>query len=87
MQHLRSFVAAIVSADQQLKSGRLTIEQAVFEPKHLVDLLASHSISPRYRRGVSLTATGQQEVEALLYAGFSDWVDFIFVPEPKPFAI
>jgi hypothetical protein len=72
-----------------MKSGCLTIEQAVFEPTHLINLLASYSMSmpPRYGCGFSLTATGQQELEMLLLAVFSDWVDFIFVPEPKSFGI
>jgi hypothetical protein len=87
LQHLQSFVAAIVSVNQEMKSACLTIEQAVFEPTHLVKLLASYSMPPRYECGVSFTATGQEEVRLLLHAIFSDWVDFIFVPEPKSFAI
>jgi hypothetical protein len=42
---------------------------------------------PRDVRGISLTAAGQQEIETLLHAAFSDSIDFIFVPEPRPFAI
>jgi hypothetical protein len=88
-QRLPSYVAGIMSANEQMKSGCLTIEQAVFEPTHLINLLASHSLPPRsrYGCGLSLTATGQQEVEMLLLAIFSDWIDFIFIPEPKSFAI
>jgi hypothetical protein len=82
-----SFVAAIVSANGQMKSGCVTIEQAVFEPTNLLSLLASHSMPPRYARGISLTAAGQQEIETLLHAMFSDWIDFIFVPETRAFAI
>lgn len=84
---LRSFVAAIVSANEKTKSGCVTIEQAVFEPTNLLNLLGGHSMPPRYARGVSLTAVGQQEIETLLHAIFSDWIDFIFVPDPKSFAI
>jgi hypothetical protein len=87
MNDLRSFVAAIVCANEQTKSGSVTIEQAVFEPTNLLNLLASHSMPPRYPRGISLTAAGQQEIEILLHAIFSDWIDFIFVPEPRSFAI
>ena len=47
----------------------------------------ANSIPPRYQRGVSITAAGQEEIEALLEAALGDWVDFIFVPEPKSFAI
>jgi hypothetical protein len=84
---LRSFVAAIVSSNQQMKSGCVTIEQVVFEPTNLLNVLASHSMPPRDAGGISLTASGQQELEALLHAVFSDSIDFIFVPEPRPFAI
>ena len=87
MNDLRSFVAAIVSANEQTKSGSVTIEQAVLEPTNLLNLLASHSMPPRYTRDISLTAAGQQEIEILLHAIFSDWIDFIFVPEPRSFAI
>jgi hypothetical protein len=87
MQKLPSYVAAIMSADEKMKSGRLTIEQAVFEPTHLIKVLASYSLPPRYGNGLSLTATGQQELEMLLLAAFNDWIDFIFVPEPKSFGI
>jgi hypothetical protein len=87
MNDLRRFVTAIVSASEQMKSGCVTIEQAVFEPTNLLTLLASHSIPPRYARGISLTAAGQQEIAALLHAIFSDCIDFIFVPEPRSFAI
>jgi hypothetical protein len=87
MQRLQSYVAAIVSANRQMKSGCLTIEQVVFEPTHLIKLLASYSMPPQYGCGLSLTATGQQEVEMLLLAIFNDSIDFIFVPEPKSFAI
>jgi hypothetical protein len=87
MNDLRSFVAAIVSPNEQMKSGCVTIEQAVFEPTNLLNLLASHSMPPRYARGISLTAAGQREIETLLHAIFSDWIDFIFVPEPRSFAI
>jgi hypothetical protein len=36
---------------------------------------------------VSVTAVGRQEIEAILGAAFSDWVDFVFVPTPTPFVI
>ena len=87
LKNLQIFVTTIVSAIQPIEAGRLTIEQVVFEPKHLIDLLTVFSIPPPYDHGPSVIAVGQQEVEALLQAGLSDWIDFIFVPEPKPFVI
>jgi hypothetical protein len=87
LKNLRKFVTTIVLAIQPFEAGRLTIEQVVFEPKHLISLLTSCTIPPRYEHGLSVTAVGRQEAEALLQAGLSDWIDFIFVPEPKPFVI
>ena len=87
LKNLRSFVATIMSMNQKIESGRLTIEQAVFKPKDLIELLARYSLPLRYSSGVSLVAVGKQEVEALLETVFSEWIDFIFVPEPQQFSI
>jgi hypothetical protein len=87
LKHLHGFVAAIMSVNQEMKSACFTIEQAVFEPTHLIAVLADHSIPPRYERGVSIRATDQKETQLLLHAILSDSVDFIFVPEPKTFAV
>jgi len=87
LKNLQAFVLTIVTSGEPLKSGCLTIEQVVFDPERLVALLTSNAIPPRYKRGVPLTATGQGEIEALLCAVLGDSIDFIFVPEPKSFAI
>jgi hypothetical protein len=87
LKNLQTFVTTIVSAAQPLKGGSLTVEQAVFEPKHLNGLLTSYSIPPKYEHGLSLIAADRQEAEALLLAVLSDWVDFLFIPDPKPFVI
>jgi hypothetical protein len=87
LKQLQAYVTTIVSSTREIKSGLLTIEQAVFEPAHLIDLLQSNSLPLRHASGTSVTATGQEEVESLLLAVFSDWIDFVFVPTPKLFAI
>jgi hypothetical protein len=84
---LSSYVAGIMSAHEKMDSGCVTIEQVVCEPTHLIKLLASHSLPPQYGCGLSVNATGQQVLEMLLLAVFSDWIDFILVPEPKSFGI
>jgi hypothetical protein len=85
LNNLQPFVAAILLTASP-ESACITIEQAVFEPKHWIDLLTRYSLPPRYGRGVSVTTAGQ-EVEELLYTAFADWFDFVFVPTPKPFVI
>jgi hypothetical protein len=79
-------VATIVSAGE-IQGGCLTIDQVVFEPTHLIELLNRYSIPARYGRGLSLTAVGQDEVQMLLHAAFRDGMDFVFFPNPKSFVM
>jgi hypothetical protein len=65
----------------------MTIDQVIFEPKNLINLLAMHSLPPQYGRDVAITADGKREAEGLLEAVLGDWVDFVFIPVPKPFVI
>jgi hypothetical protein len=65
-----------------MKAGCLTIDQVVLEPKHLAALLPSDSIAAEFRTGLAVTVVDRQEVERLLQATLSDWVDFFFVPTP-----
>ncbi|HET7109030.1 MAG TPA: hypothetical protein VFI38_19605 [Candidatus Acidoferrum sp.] len=87
LKDLKRFVRTIGQASGPWRSASLTIELVVFDPTHLIDLLNANSIPPRNQRGVSITAVGQEEAEELLEAVLGDWVDFIFIPEPKSFAI
>lgn len=87
LKDLERFVAAIISANESWKSACLTFEQVVFDPTHVIALFDSYAITPEYGRDWSLTAVGQKEAEELLLAALSDWIDFIFVPAPKPFVI
>jgi hypothetical protein len=84
---LVGFVARIVSAIPELRSGCVTIDKVVFEPTELLELLHSYSLPPRYKHDVSVIAENEGEVEALLRVVFREVIDFVFVPGPKPFAI
>jgi hypothetical protein len=87
LQNLQLFVGTILSAPEPLQAASLTIDQVVFEPKHLMAMLARYSLPPECRRDWSVAATGQREVGELLEAALGDWVDFVFVPTPKSFVI
>ena len=86
LKNLQAFVQTIVSG-RGFDGGCLTIDQVVFEPKHLIKLLSRYPITPHCGRGTSVRAHGHEEVASLLEAALSDWLDFIFIPEPKPFVI
>ncbi len=81
------FVFTILSSTPSLQTACITIETAVFEPKHLLDILTRHSLPRQYKKSTSVVAEGQEEIEELLHAAFSDSMDFLFVPTPKPFVI
>jgi len=85
LNDLQTFVATIVSVGDQIEAGSLTIDNVVFEPKHLISLLTTHSIVPQYTHAISFTAANQKEVEALLCAALGDWIDFLFVPSRSHF--
>ena len=87
LKNLPNFVRTILSANEHVQGGCLIINQVVFEPKHLMALLAEHSLPAPCGHGSSVTVAGEQEVAALLEAGLSDWVDFLFVPTPETFSI
>jgi hypothetical protein len=84
---LETFVKTIVSSAGPIQGASLTIDLVVFEPRTLIDMLARYSIPPICDRGLCLAAAGQLEVEELLVTVFSEWIDFLFVPEPASFAI
>ena len=87
LNDLARFVAVIIGASQALHGASLTVDQVVFEPKHLKAMALSCSIAARFGHGVSYTAQNREEAEALLLAGLGDWVDFTFIPKPSPFVI
>ncbi|MBX3302432.1 MAG: hypothetical protein KF693_09475 [Nitrospira sp.] len=87
LNDLERFVSVFFSVHQPIESGCVTIDDYVFEPKTLNAFLAKQSVSERITHGVSLKAEGQQEVETLLCATLADWIDFLFIPSPKRFAI
>lgn len=86
LKDLPRFVATILSP-LQLEEARVTIDQVVFDPEHLLELLKNHSISVESCRDSTVLASGQEEISALLEASLGDWVDFLFVPTPKHFVI
>ena len=85
LKSLKPFVTTILSGRQQIQGAAVTVDSVVFEPKNLNALLASQSLPPSLQSSVEVT--GQLQVAALLEAALADWIDFWFVPTPKPFVI
>ena len=87
LKDLRNFAQSILSANQQITGGSITIDTWVFEPTHLIELLKRHSIPPQYKHGVKVVADDEEEAIVLLEASLGDWLDFIFMPSPAEIVI
>ena len=87
LKDLERFVQAITSGHEPLEAASMMIDAVIFEPNRLLELLDKHALPRRYGRDVCIEAVGQHEVQELLQAVLADWIDFAFVPAPKPFVI
>jgi len=87
LKKLQPFVATIVSSREPLQAASVTIDEVVFEPKHLMSLLSRYSLPSQFGRDWCIATNAELEIAELLEAALSDWVDFAFVPSPKPFVI
>ena len=86
LKNLEPFVTLIVSAGD-IETAQLNVAEVVFEPKHLTSALRQYLIPGEFRRDRAFVAESRGEVQCLLLAALSDWLDFAFVPKPTKFAI
>lgn len=87
LKKLDPFVAVIISALSPFEKACVTIDGYIFPPKQLRVLLSTHSLSAGLGHDCSLIAHGEAAAAELLRSTLADWVDFLFVPTPKPFVI
>jgi hypothetical protein len=87
LKNLNAFVSTILADDGGYDHGTVTIDAVVFEPKNLIASLSANSLPAEYGHDWSIEVEGKQQVQELLIAALSDWVDFVFIPRPKPFVI
>jgi len=87
LKELAAFTAAIVGSIPDVAAATVVVDQVVFPAKTLDALLSQRQLSLPLLRDASITAETADEVHPLLIAAFSDWVDFLFTPSPKPFVI
>ena len=78
-------MAAILSADDSIGQGVVTIDQIVFDLENLKTVLSGEAQAIIHDWSVS--ADSRTETHQLLCAAFADWIDFTFVPSPKKFVI
>lgn len=87
MRDIDGFVSAILSARGSVEKASFVIDQAVFEPRHLNAVIAEGGCPAHIQRDIVISMVDAWEAEILLRAAFRDWIDFVFVPNPKTFCI
>ena len=87
LQLLDSFTAAILDSLGDPKSGTILIDAVVMQPSRLETLLCDHRLPHHLQHGSAIQAESPAELLPLLTAAFGDWVDFLFIPSPKPFVL
>ena len=78
LKQLDNFVSAILADDGDFESATVTIDEIVFEPKNLKNLLSAHSLSPELGHDWSITVDEKLKARALLKTALSDWINFAF---------
>ena len=87
LQLLAPFAAAILDSLGDPKSGTILIDAVVMQPYRLETLLCDHRLPHHLQHGSAIQAESPAELHPLLTAAFGDWVDFLFIPSPKPFVL
>jgi hypothetical protein len=87
LRTLQSFSAAIIESLGEVDRGVVTIDAMIMPAGKIDALLASNQIQQALRQDMCLIAETAHEVQSLLIAALSDWVDFLFVPSPRPFVL
>jgi hypothetical protein len=86
LKDLNRFVSTFL-APYSFERGALSTDLVVFEPKDVLNLVATHSVELENCYNFTLEAKGQREIAVLLEAVLGDWIDFVFVPSPELLAI
>jgi hypothetical protein len=89
LKDLARFVDVIMSELPEIQRAQAVFDQVVFEPRYeLVPLYAKYSLPQKWHGDdLIIEAQGATEVNELLRAVLSEWIDFLFVPNPKRLVI
>jgi hypothetical protein len=86
LKDLPRFVGAVLSGVPDLRGGTAHLETIVFEPRALHTLLVGAGADAA-AEGAAVTADTPADASALLAACLACWIDFFFVPAPRPFVL
>jgi hypothetical protein len=78
---------ATLQALPELTEAKAVINRIALEPRQLCAFLSEYQLSTAIEHGTCITANKTGEVHSLLSIALGEWIDFLFVPSPKPFVL
>jgi hypothetical protein len=89
LKDLTHFTDAIMGALPLIRSATAVLDQVVFEPQYQLQALYHRYSLPLQWDGkdIAIEAQGEKEAGELLSALLSEWIDFLYIPDPARFVI
>jgi hypothetical protein len=87
LDRLESFVSSLLQGDPPFISASLIVQQVVFTPTRLDQLLSRYDLPVDHSKSRAIVAETARETTALLNAALAEWVDFYFLPVPQRFIL
>lgn len=80
----KKFVTTVLEANNRIAEATVVIDEVVFNTAEISKLCPSVS-GDLLGRDWTISAASKDEIRALIIAALYDGMDFIYVPNPKPF--
>jgi hypothetical protein len=70
-----------------MEGGKLFVDRVALKPNRLIAFLSARQLPSAIEHGTCITVLTPDELRSLLCVALQDWIDFLFVPSPKPFVL
>ena len=87
LRSLPSFTTTILGSLTDARSGEVIIDEVVMDTPALESLLNQHHLPVELGHDTLILAETAAELQPLLTSALESWVDFLFVPSPRPFVL
>lgn len=83
LEELDRYVSTIVGSVPDLSYGELLIASYAFKPEKFNRTLSEFGFDETARAGLVIELESGSEIQDILKAAFTEWIDFVFTSKPK----